>query len=41
MIDSGSPVTMFATKDLKDIIRTDVLLARPLPQLEKYADFNQ
>ena len=39
--DSGSPVTIFTTKDFKDIQRTDVLFARLLPHSEKNEDFNQ
>ena len=38
-VDSGSLVTIFTVKDLKDILRTDVILARPLPQSEKYVEF--
>ena len=35
MIDSGSSVTTLATKDLKNIHRTDVLFAQPLLHSEK------
>ena len=41
MIDSGSSLNTFTTKDLKDILRTDVLFAQPLPHLEKFVDSNQ
>ena len=34
MIDSGSPLIIFAAKDLKDIFRTDVFSLRLLPQSE-------
>ena len=39
-IDSGSSVTSFTTKALKDIFRTDVFFPRPLPQSQKYVDFD-
>ena len=41
MIDFGSLVTIITTKDLKDILCTDVIFARSLPLSEKYVDFNQ
>ena len=41
MTDSGSQVTISTTEYSKDILRTDVLFATPLPQWEKCADFNQ
>ena len=40
MTNSGSPITIFTTKDLKDIFRTNVLFAGQLPQSNKYVDFN-
>ena len=41
MIDSGSPVTIFTTKGLMEILTTNVLFVRPLRQFEKNVDFNQ
>ena len=35
MIASGSPLTIFTTTDLEDLLRTDVSVARPLLQSEK------
>ena len=31
MIDSGSPVTIFTTKDIKENVGTNVLFEQPLP----------
>ena len=39
MIDSGSPVTIFTTEDLKHIPCNDELFARLLPKSEKYVNF--
>ena len=41
MIDSGSPLSIFTTKGLEDVLRTDVLFARLLSQSKKYEKFNQ
>ena len=41
MVGTGSPVTTSPTNDFKDILRNDVLFPQPLPQSEKYVDFNQ
>ena len=41
MVDSGPSFTVFKTKDLKGILRTHLLIARPLPQLEKGSVFIQ
>ena len=41
MIDSGSPLSIFTTKGLKDILRNNVIFARALTQSETFADFNQ
>ena len=41
MIDSGSIVTIIRAQNLKNILPIDVIFAQPLPQLQKYVDFNQ
>ena len=40
MIDSGSPVTIFAIDELKRIMKRETLQVRDLIKEEKYADFN-
>ena len=40
-IDFVSPVTIFTTKDLKEILETNVLFARPIRPSEKNVDVNQ
>ena len=40
-ISSGSLVTIFTTKEMKDILRSGVLFERPLSQSEKYVNFNR
>ena len=40
MIDSGSPISIFTRADLRKLLRTDVIFARPLPKNESYVDYN-
>ena len=40
MIDSGSPVTIFAIDELKRIMKRETLQVRDLIKEEKYVDFN-
>ena len=40
MIDSGSPVTIFALEELKKIMKRDKLQVRNMIKGEKYVDFN-
>ena len=40
MIDSGSPITIFTKEDLCQILKTDLIFARPLPKNEEYVDYN-
>ena len=40
MIDSGSPITIFKQSDLRKILQTDVLFARPFSKGEEYVDYN-
>ena len=40
MIDSGFPITMFTQADLRDLIKVDVIVARPMPKSEQYVDYN-
>ena len=41
MIDSGSPVTIISRDELQKILQYEVLFVRPLPEDEKYVDFNK
>ena len=40
MIDSGSPITIFTQSDIKNILQQELLFAKPMPNNEKYVDFN-
>ena len=40
MIYSGSPITKFTQSDLKKILKTDVIFARPFPKGEEYVDYS-
>ena len=40
MIDSGSPITIFTQADLREILKLDVIFARPMPKAEQYVDYN-
>ena len=40
MIDSGSPVTIFPKKELKDILQTQFLFVSKMPDTERYVDYN-
>ena len=40
MIDSGSPVTIFPKQELKDILRTQFLAVKRMPNTENYVDYN-
>ena len=40
MIDSGSPISIFDQADLRKLLRTDVIFARPFPENESYVDYN-
>ena len=40
MIDSGSPTTIFTQDVLRNIMKVDVIFARPLPETEEYVDYN-
>ena len=40
MIGMGSPITMFTAGDLRKVIQQDVKLARTLPKIEEYVDYN-
>ena len=40
MIDSGSPITIFTQADLREILKADVIFARPMPKSEQYFDYN-
>ena len=35
MIDSGSPITVFAQADQRRLLKQDVIFARPLPKTEQ------
>ena len=41
MIDSGSPVTTIKYEDLPKILQYETLFVRPLPEEEKYVDYNK
>ena len=41
MIDSGSPVTIISRDELQRILQYEVLFVRPLPEHEKYVDYNR
>ena len=41
MLDTGSPVTIFALDKLKAILKKNALLVRPMIEKEKYVDFNR
>ena len=41
MIDSVSPVTIISRDELQRILQYNVLFIRPLPEDEKYVDFNK
>ena len=40
MIDWGSSITIFTQADLRELVETDVKIARPLPKTEQYVDYN-
>ena len=40
MIDSGSPVTIFPKKELKEILKVQFLFVSKMPKHEKYVDYN-
>ena len=40
MIDSGSPVTIFPKKELKEILKVQFLFVTKMPKHEKYVDYN-
>ena len=40
MIDSGSPITIFTRDDVRKILKSDVIFARPMPKNEEYVDYN-
>ena len=40
MIDSGSPFTIFTLDDVRKILKTDVIFARPLPKNEAHVDYD-
>ena len=40
VIDSGSPITLFTQADLREILKLDVIFARPMPKAEQYVDYN-
>ena len=40
MIDSGSPITIFTPADLRELLKVDVIFARPMPKTEQYVDYN-
>ena len=41
MVDSGSPVTIFAIVEIKQIMKRKTLFIRELPKYEEYVDFNK
>ena len=41
MVDSGLPVTIFATDDIKEIMERKTLFIRELPKDEEYVDSNK
>ena len=41
MVDSGSPVTIFAIDEIKQIMKRKILFIRELPEDEEYVDFNK
>ena len=41
MIDSGSPVSIFPRDELKEILNTQVLCAKPVPEGEVYTEYNK
>ena len=40
MIDSGSPITIFTGDDVRKLLKSDVIFAKPLPKNEEYVNFN-
>ena len=40
MIDSGSPITIFTEADLRELLKVDLIFARPMPKSEQYVDYN-
>ena len=40
MIDSGSPITIFTQDDVRKILKSNVMFARPLPKNKEYVDYN-
>ena len=40
MIDSGSPITIFTRDDVRKVLKSDVIFARPMPKNEEYVDYN-
>ena len=41
MINSGSPVTIISRDELQRILQYEVLFVRPIPEGEKYVNFNK
>ena len=41
MVDSGSPVTIFAIDEIKEIMKRKTLFIRELPNDEEYVDFSK
>ena len=41
MVDSGSPVTIFETEEIKKKLKRKTLFIRQLPEDEEYVDFNK
>ena len=40
MIDSGSSITIFTQADPRDMLKVDLIFARPMPKAEQYPDYN-
>ena len=40
MIHSGSPITIFNQADLRELLKVDVIFARPMPKAEQYVHYN-
>ena len=41
MFDSGYPITIFTQKNLCRLLKTDLVLARRLPENEEVVDYNE
>ena len=39
--DSGSPITIFTREDVRRILKSDLIFARPLPKNEEYCEYNE